>query len=185
MTETFARLKPEGLRLRSLRRRIDERLLRAFAFIARCSGAATCAYFAADRIGLPHPLWATISALMVPQEKLADTNHSLWGYILGTLVGICGGGTASVAASRFAIDMAGQIALSVVFCAIMARAWPSTRVCMWTGPIVLLTAEPALPVTHAALYRGSEALLGAFVGAASHWAAEMVVLPFVRRTVVK
>ena len=92
---------------------------------------------------------------------------------------------ASVAASLFAIDVAGQIALSVGFCAILARAWPLTRVCMWTGPIVLLTAEPALPVTHAALYRGSEALLGAFVGAASHWAAEMVVLPFVRRTVVK
>ena len=176
-TETFARLKPERLRLRSLRRRIDERLLRAVAFVVRCSGAATCAYFVADRIGLPHPLWATISALMVPQEKLADTNNSLWGYILGTLVGIGGGGMASVAASRLAIDMAGQIALSVGLCAILARAWPSTRVCMWTGPIVLLTAEPALPVTHAALYRGSEALLGAFVGATFHWAVERLFCP--------
>jgi len=73
---------------------------------------------------------------------------------------------ASVAASHLAINMAGQIALSVGLCAILARAWPSTRVCMWTGSIVLLTAEPALPITHAALYRGSEALLGAFVGAA-------------------
>jgi len=149
------------------------------------SGAATCAYFVADRIGLPHPLWATISALMVPQEKLADTNNSLWGYILGTLVGIGGGGMASVAASLFAIDVAGQIALSVGLCTILARAWPSTRVCMWTGPIVLLTAEPALPVTHAALYRGSEALLSAFVGAALHWAAEMVVLPIVHRTALR
>jgi hypothetical protein len=114
------------------------------------------------------------------------TNDSLWGYILGTLVGIGGGGMASVAASRFAIDMAGQIALSVGLCAILARAWPSTRVCMWTGPIVLLTADPALlPVTYAALYRGSEALLGAFVGAAFHWAAQMVVLPIFRRTALK
>jgi len=185
MAETFARLIPDGLRSRRLRRRIDERLLRAFAFVARCSGAATCAYFVADRIGLPHPLWATISALMVPQEKLADTNNSLWGYILGTLVGIGGGGMASVAASLFAIDVAGQIALSVGLCTILARAWPSTRVCMWTGPIVLLTAEPALPVTHAALYRGSEALLSAFVGAALHWAAEMVVLPIVHRTALR
>ena len=185
MIEAFARLKPDGLRLRSLRRRIDERLLRAVAFATRCSGAATCAYFVADWLGLPHPLWATISALMVPQEKLADTNDSFWGYILGTLVGIGGGGMASAAASRFAIDMAGQIALSVGLCAILARAWPSTRVCMRTGPIVLLTAEPALPVTQAALYRGSEALLGAFVGAACHWAAEMVVLPIVRRTALK
>jgi hypothetical protein len=183
--ETFARLKPDGLRLRSLRRRIDERLLRAVAFVARCSGAATCAYFVADWLGLPHPLWATISALMVPQEKLADTNDSLWGYIFGTLVGVVGGGMASVAASRLAIDMAGQIALSVGLCAILARAWPSTRVCMWTGPIVLLTAESALPVTHAALYRGSEALLGAFVGAAFHWAAEIVVLPIAHRTALK
>ena len=87
MTETCARLKPDGLRLRSLRRRIDEWLLRAVAFVARCSGAATCAYLVADRIGLPHPLWGTISALMVPQEKLADTNNSLWGYIFGRLLG--------------------------------------------------------------------------------------------------
>ena len=107
----------------------------------------------ANLIGIPHPLWATISALMVPQEKLADTNASFWGYILGTLVGIGAGGMASVAASRFAIDMAGQIALSVGLCAILARVWPSTRVCMWTGPIVLLTAEPALPITHAVLPR--------------------------------
>jgi hypothetical protein len=155
-----------------LRRRIDERLLRAVAFVARCSGAATFAYFVADRIGLPHPLWTTISALMVPQEKLADTNDSFRGYTFGTLVGIGAGGMASVAASRFAIDMAGQIALSVGLCAILARAWPSMRVCMWTGPIVLLTAEAALPVAHAALYRGFEALLGAFVGAAFHWGAE-------------
>jgi uncharacterized membrane protein YccC len=185
MTETFAQLKPDGLRLRSLRRRIDKRLRPAVAFVARCAGAATCAYFVADRIGLPHPLWATISALMVPQEKLADTNNSLWGYILGTLVGIGGGGMASVAASHLAINMAGQIALSVGLCAILARAWPPTRVCMWTGPIVLLTAEPALPITHAALYRGSEALLGAFFGAAFHWVAEKVVLHIVDLAALK
>ena len=122
---------------------------------------------------------------MVPQERLADTNNSLWGYILGTLVGIGGGGMASVVASRLAIDMAGQIALSVVFCAIMARAWPSTRVCMWTGPIVLLTAEPALPVTHARSTAVPKLFSARSSGAASHWGAEMVVLPFVRRTVVK
>ena len=81
--------------------------------------------------------------------------------------------------------MAGQIALSVGLCAILARAWPSTRVCMWTGPIVLLTGEPALPITHAALYRGSEALLGAFVGAAFHWVAEKVVLSIVHRSALK
>jgi hypothetical protein len=168
-----------------LRGPIDERLLRTVTFVARCSGAAACAYFVANRIGLPHPLWTTISALMVSQEKLAGTNDSFRGYALGTLVGIGAGGMASFAASRFAIDMAVQIALSVGLCAILARAWPSMRVCMWTGPILLLTAEPALPVTHAALYRGFEALLGAFVGAGFHWAAEMVVLPIVHRTALK
>ena len=87
MTETGARLKPDGLRLQSFRGRIDERLLRAVAFVTRCSGAATCAYFVADRIGLRHPLSATISTLIVRQEELADTNGSFGGYILGTLVG--------------------------------------------------------------------------------------------------
>src|SRR5215472_6538092 len=91
-TETFARLKPERLRLRSLRRWIDKRLRPAVAFVARCAGAATCAYFVADRIGLPHPLWATISALMVPQEKLAETNNSLWAIFSERLLGSAGEG---------------------------------------------------------------------------------------------
>ena len=57
------------------------------SLVAHCSGAATCAYFVADRIGLRHPLSATISTLIVRQEELADTNGSFGGYILGTLVG--------------------------------------------------------------------------------------------------
>ena len=36
MTETGARLKPDGLRLQSFRGRIDERLLRDVAFLTRC-----------------------------------------------------------------------------------------------------------------------------------------------------
>jgi hypothetical protein len=55
------------------------------------------------------------------------------------------------------------------------------RVCIWTGSIVLVTADPALPIGQVTPYRGS--WLGAIIGAAFHWATEAVVLPLVIRPV--
>ena len=180
MARTFLQFAP-NLRLTSFRRWNREALLRALGFVVRCSGAATCAYLATAWVGLLHPVWATMSALVVSQEKLADTESSFKGRIAGTLIGIGAGVMAHIAAPHLAIGMAGQIALSVGACAVVARTHPTMRVCMWTGPLVLLTAEPALPITQVALYRGGEVLLGALIGAAFHWLAEKTVLPLVSR----
>lgn len=179
MTRTLRQLIPD-LRAPVLRLLTEQSLLRGAAFVARCSGSATSAYLAASLVGLPHPVWATMSALVVSQEKLDETEASFKGRIFGTLIGIGAGVAASALAAYLPIDMAGQIALSVGLCAVVARRNPAMRVCMWTGPIVLLTAEPSVPIATVALYRGSEVMLGAFVGAAFHWAAELTVPPLAR-----
>ena len=46
---------------------------------------------APDQVGLPHPVWATISELIVSQDKLADTHASLVRRRGGTLIGIGAG----------------------------------------------------------------------------------------------
>src|SRR5437763_9806972 len=102
MTQTLLQLAPDLLSAISGVRKLD-RLLHAAAFVARCSGAATCAYAAAAFIALPNPVWAVMSALVVSQEKLADTNTSFTGRICGTLIGIAAGVTTDAVASRLAI----------------------------------------------------------------------------------
>jgi hypothetical protein len=174
-------LRRPGTYLRALHRLAlaEECLLPTVAFVGRCSGAATVAYLVSVLAGLPHPVWATMSALIVSEEKFEDTHRLFTGRVLGTLVGIIVGVSASIVAAQL-IDMAAQIALSVGICAVIARAYPAMRVCMWTGPIVLLTAEGALPTTEVALFRGSEVILGALVGLGFHWATEAIVLRSVR-----
>jgi uncharacterized membrane protein YccC len=148
---------------------------RAVAFVARCSGAATCAYVAAAAAGLPHAVWAAISALIVSQERLDDTTTSLTGRIAGTIIGACVAVAVSVAAARLATGVALQVAVAVAVCATIARERPRLRVCMWTAPIVLLTTEPGVPISIEATYRASEVILGALIGGAFHWAAEVLV----------
>jgi uncharacterized membrane protein YccC len=154
---------------------VQSSLIRAFAFVARCSGAATCAYVADVRVGFPHAVWAAISALIVSQERLDDTRTSLASRIAGTIIGALIAVGVSLAGSRLATDVAAQIAVAVGICATIARNRPPLRVCMWTAPIVLLTTQPGVPITIGAAYRAGEVILGALIGGAFHWAAEVLV----------
>ena len=74
-------------------------IIRAVAFVARCSSAATFAYLLVIWVGLPNSLWAAISALVVSQEQLSETRSSLAARILGTLIGICVAVAVNVVAS--------------------------------------------------------------------------------------
>jgi hypothetical protein len=58
-------------------------IIRAVAFVARRSSAATFAYLLVIWVGLPNSLWAAISALVVSQEQLSETRSSLAARILG------------------------------------------------------------------------------------------------------
>ena len=57
------------------------------------------------------------------------------------------------------------------------------RVCIWTGSIVLVTADLALPIGQVTPYRGSEVLAQCDHRRGIHWATEAVVLPLVIRPV--
>lgn len=149
--------------------------MRAIAFVIRCSGAATVALELASLLGLPEALWAAMSAIVVSQEHLHETRSSLAGRILGTLLGV----GVTVAVSKFAswtaTSILVQMTITVAICALVVIKLPKLRVAMWTCPIILLTAEPSVPIIMVALYRASEVILGAFVGGVFHWAAEIAV----------
>jgi len=149
--------------------------MRVIAYVARCSGSATAAYELALLLGLPEALWAAMSALIVSQERLHETRSSLTGRILGTLVGMAVTIAVNEVATRMAVPTAVQMGLAVAIAALVAREFPKLRVVMWTCPIILLTTQPAGSILVAAFRRGSEVILGALVGWAFHWAAEIIV----------
>jgi hypothetical protein len=165
-----------------LDRSTSEGVIRATAFVARCSGAATLAYLISFWIGLPYPVWSTISALIVSHEKLSETRSLLNDRILGTVLGI--GVAIGIAAgtSQFGATVSTQIALGVALCAIVAREWPSLRVGMWSSSIVVLTAHDSSSMAMTAFYSGSVVILGAVIGGSFHWAAEIMVAALMRCT---
>jgi ABC-type nitrate/sulfonate/bicarbonate transport system permease component len=59
------------------------------------------------QVGLPHPVWATISALIVSQDKLADMHASFVRRSGGTLIGIVAGVITNLTAAYLATVMAG------------------------------------------------------------------------------
>ncbi|MDL2410860.1 FUSC family protein [Rhizobium calliandrae] len=154
---------------------METKIIRALAFIARCSAAATAAYELASLLGLKESVWAAMSAVIVSQERLDETCSSLMGRILGTLLGIVVTIMVSEAASRAAASVALQMAISVAICALIAREFPKLRVAMWTCPIILLAAQPSVPIVVVAMHRGSEVILGALVGWVFHWMPETLV----------
>lgn len=153
---------------------------RGLLFVLRCSLSSTVAFLAASALGLGHPVWASISALIVSQESLAETHRSLGGRILGTVLGIATAVAVHATFRLFGLEAtAVQLAVITAACAVIARERPTIRVCLWTGPLVLLTATPAAPIGLTALHRGGEVILGGLVGAGLHsvieWCAQRVL----------
>ena len=157
-------------------------VIRATAFVARCSSAATLAYLISFWIGLPYPVWSTISALVVSHEKLSETRSLLNNRILGTVLGIGIAIAIAAGTSQFGATVSTQIALGVALCAIVAREWPSLRVGMWTSSIVVLAAHDSSSTAMTAFYCGSVVILGAVIGGSFHWAAEIMVAALMRCT---
>jgi uncharacterized membrane protein YccC len=139
------------------------------AFAVRCAASGTLAYLLATAVGLPHPVWASMSSLIVSQESFDATRDSIAGRIMGTVIGVLVAVLVGEAANRIGAGIAIQIAVAVGICALFAEGRPSIRVSIWTCPIVLLTVPLDASVTHAGLMRGSEVLLGSLVGGLIHW----------------
>ncbi|WP_337268476.1 FUSC family protein [Oryzifoliimicrobium ureilyticus] len=154
---------------------ITETQTRDIAFVLRCSGAATVGYLVAQTAGLPHPVWAAMSGIIVSQEKLGDTRQATIGRFIGTLLGVSIAVMIGTLFDRIGTDVAVDIAVAVALAAVAARRYPWIRVCMWTCPIVFLTATPGVPLWEVGASRGAEVLLGGIVGAVLHFVAECVV----------
>lgn len=146
-------------------------------YALRCACSATAAYLLAEWLRLPFPVWAAMSAVIVSQTELHETRASLLWRILGTLIGI----VVSLAVDAIVghgTHMGWQILIAVGICAIIASWFPVLRVCMWTAPIILLTAGADVEIYAAGFYRGSEVILGCLVGGGLHllinWGVRML-----------
>jgi hypothetical protein len=137
-------------------------------FIFRCAVAGSLAYFVANHIGLHHAVWAPISALAVCQENLAATLSSAQGRFVGTLLGAVVALFVHWLGELVNAPLMLQIAAAVAICATYAASRPPLRVCLWTCPLVLVTAPSGGGADIIAVLRSSEVILGAIVGGFVH-----------------
>ena len=143
-------------------------------FVLRCMAAAVIAYFLTAAAGLPHPLWACIFALIVSQDDIAASLKTIGGRVLGTIIGVVVAVAVSAGLKPFGLDTVWQMALAVAICAIFAWRRPAIQVCLWTPPIIFLTATPAEPLIDVGVYRGCEVIIGMLVGGSLHIAVEKI-----------
>jgi uncharacterized membrane protein YgaE (UPF0421/DUF939 family) len=139
-----------------------EQPLALIAFVLRCTLAATIAFLLAGAVGLTHPLWACIFALIASQGQSTTTFATIGGRVVGTVIGVVvavGVGTAMGGTA-----LAAQTAVAVALCAVFAWRRPEIQVCMWTPPIVLMTADATESVARVGFYRGCEVVLGGLIG---------------------
>lgn len=146
--------------------------LRTALFVARCAGAAVASQVLAEAMGLPFPLWAALSALVVSQERLAETRASLVARVLSTVVGVAVAVLVHFVAQTTDLGLHGRAALAIALAATVARRWPRARASMWTAAIVIYSPDEGTDIGHVALWRGVEVTLGSLVGATAHMAAD-------------
>ena len=139
-------------------------LVAAGRFALRCAGSAALAYLLASTMGLPRPIWATVSALVVCQDTFQATRGSVYGRIGGTLLGALLALGTEWAGDRLGIPVTAQIAIMVGLAGLIAQRHVPLRAALWTGPIILLTNAPGETIVATALYRTTEVVLGALVG---------------------
>jgi uncharacterized membrane protein YccC len=148
---------------------------RSVAFVLRCSGAAVLSSLLAHGVGLPHAVWAAISGIVVCQEKLAETQSATVGRVFGTLVGIAIAVVVGSVLRPFSAAVETQMGLAVAVSAVVAKRYALLRVCMWTCPIVFLSADPWTPLYIIGFHRGAEVLVGALVGIALHGISDVAI----------
>ena len=132
------------------------------SFVVRCTAAATIAYLLANAVGLPRPLWACIFALIASQGSSAGTFVTVGGRVIGTLIGVVVTVVVGTLSSR--LGLAAQTAIAVAICAVFAWGRPAIQLCLWTPPIVLMTAGPSDSIIDVGFYRGCEVILGRLIG---------------------
>jgi len=133
-------------------------------FVVRCSAAATIAYLLASAVGLLHPLWTCIFALVGSQDSESTIFRTIGGRVAGTIIGVIVAIAIGAVMHPLKLDLAWQIAGAVAICAMFAWGRPAIQLCMWTAPIILLSASPAETIASVGFYRGCEVILGILIG---------------------
>jgi uncharacterized membrane protein YgaE (UPF0421/DUF939 family) len=141
-------------------------------FVVRCTGAGLLAYLLAAAVGLPHPLWACIFALISSADALAATPKAIGGRVIGTVIGIIVAVAVGLLAARYSLGTVLELALAVPICAVFAWRWPAIQLCLWTAPIVLMNAAPSQSIVTVGFDRGCEVVTGVLVGSLLHLGAE-------------
>ena len=141
-----------------------DKIIGLTAFVLRCTAAAVIAYLLARAVGLPHPLWACIFALIASQDKIAATFKTIGGRVIGTIIGVIVTIAVGTAMNRFGFDMVVQIAVAVAICSVFAWQRPAIQVCLWTPPIILMSMAPTESIISVGFSRGCEVILGGLVG---------------------
>lgn len=139
-----------------------EKIKRLATFVLRCTAAATLAYLLARAVGLPHPLWACIFALIASQGQSATTWTTIGGRVVGTIFGVIVAIAVGTVMNGAALVV--QTAVAVAICAVFAWERPAVQLCLWTPPIILMTMNPAESVVSVGFFRGCEVILGGLVG---------------------
>ena len=143
--------------------------LRDILFVLRVTAAAALSYLIAAAMGLDYPSWASVSAIIVSQEKLSDTRSAAVQRLAGTLAGVAIAVLTGVAIQAIHLGTVVQMSAGVALTAWLARRWPQLKVAMWTVPIVYLSnAVTPAPFTDG-LWRGVEVLDGGTTGAIVHF----------------
>lgn len=143
-------------------------------FIIRCAAAASLAYELARLVGLQHPVWAPISALIVSQESVTATLDSIQGRFVGTFIGLAVALLVNAVGRRIGVPLVLQIGVGVAICASAAMGRPAIRVSLWTCPLILVTAASGPATALVALFRATEVVLGAVVGGGTHILEERI-----------
>src|SRR5258706_8311011 len=102
-------------------------ITRRLAYAARCAASGALTYLLATGVGLPHPVWASMSSLIVSQESLDATRHSIVGRVIGTVAGAAVAILVSEVAHHVEVGTALQIAAAVGLCALFTSGRPSIR----------------------------------------------------------
>jgi uncharacterized membrane protein YccC len=137
-------------------------------FVLRCSAAASVAYGLATLVGLQHPVWAPIEALIVSQESMGETLDSIYGRLVGTLIGVVVALFVGIIGRMIGLPLMLQIVISVTVCAVATLGRPAIRVCLWTCPLLLIAAPSLGTPEVVGMIRVFQVLLGAIVGGMTH-----------------
>ena len=123
-------------------------------------------YFAARRLGKLSGADSAVLSLTLSFPNAAAIGIPLLPAVYGSTASINDVVAIAVGAVtyRLKLDLVWQIAVAVAIWAVLAWGRPAIQLCMWTAPIIFLSASPTESIASVGFYRGCEVILGILIG---------------------